>query len=292
MKPLPRKGAALDAFRALHRYGQNFLIDRGVLEDIATRAAIGAEDVVLEIGPGQGVLTRALLDRGCAHLHAVEIDERLRETLEALASREPRLSLHWDDALRVDCGTLTPFPGKVVANIPYNITTPLIWALLPLAARGLRYHLYMVQKEAADRLTAEADTKERYPLGVTLEVMGTVERVRRVPPSCFRPRPRVDSAVIEIVLSRNFHLMEDGVWSALLHRAFAQRRKTLLNNLKGLSLGFGLGDGDAAAWEALLEAADIDPRSRAEDLPGTDWLRLYELSRTRLVGAASGSDDA
>lgn len=288
MSRSPRGDVAPDEFRTLHRYGQNFLVDRGVLEDIVARAAIRSEDVVLEIGPGQGVLTRALLDRGCAHLHAVEIDERLRETLEALASREPRLSLHWGDALCVDCGELTPFPNKVVANIPYNITTPLIWALLPFAARGLRYHLYMVQKEAADRLTAEADTKERYPLGVTLEVMGSVGRVRRVPPSCFRPRPRVDSAVIEIVLSRNFHLMEDGLWSALLHRAFAQRRKTLLNNLRG----FGWGDGDAAAWEALLTAADIDPRSRAEDLAGTAWLRLYALFRTRLAGAASGSDDA
>ena len=96
--------------------------------------------------------------------------------------------------------------------INYILLTATGWLLVfTLAARGLRYHLYMVQKEAADRLTAEADTKERYPLGVTLEVMGTVERVRRVPPSCFRPRPRVDSAVIEIVLSRNFHLMEDGV---------------------------------------------------------------------------------
>lgn len=281
MSRSPRGGVAPDGFRALHRYGQNFLVDRGVLEDIVNRAAIGAEDVVLEIGPGQGVLTRALLERGCAHLHAVELDDRLRGPLETLALREPRLSLHWGDALRMDCGAFVPFPQRGVANIPYNITTPLIWSLLRLAARGLRYHLYMVQKEAADRLTADADTKERYPLGVTLEVMGAVERVRRVPPSCFRPRPRVDSAVIEIVLSRNFHLMENGLWSGLLHRGFAQRRKTLFNNLKGFE---GIGD-----WERLLKEADVDPRSRAEDLAGETWLRLYELLKMRLGKAVSGA---
>ena len=275
MSPAPRDGHA-DGFRTLHRFGQNFLIDRGVLEDIVARAAIEEDDVVLEIGPGQGVLTRALLARGCAHLHAVEIDERLRETLEELASREARLSLHWGDVLRMDCGSLVPFPQKVVANIPYNITTPLIWSLLRLVSRGLRYHLYMVQKEATDRLTAPSDTKERYPLGVTLEVMGAVERVRRVPPSCFRPRPRVDSAVVEIVLSRNFHLMEDALWSDVLHRAFAQRRKTLFNNLKGFA-GF-------EGWESLLEEAEVDPRSRAEDLGGEDWLRLYGALRARLGG--------
>ena len=168
-----------------------------------------------------------------------------------------------------------------IRDSPYNITTPLIWSLLRLGARGLRHHLYMVQKEAADRLTASADTKERYPMGVALEVMGAVERVRRVPPSCFRPRPRVDSAVIEIVLSRNFHLMEDGLWSGLLHRAFAQRRKTLFNNLKGFE---GLED-----WEGRLREAGIDPRSRAEDLEGDAWLSLYGTLRTSLGGNGRAS---
>ena len=111
--------------------------------------------------------------------------------------------------------------------------------------------------------------------------MGAVERVRRVPPSCFRPRPRVDSEVIEIVLSRNFHLMEDGLWSGLLHRAFAQRRKTLFNNLKGFE---GLED-----WEGRLREAGIDPRSRAEDLEGDAWLSLYGTLRTSLGGNGRAS---
>ena len=261
--------------RALHRFGQNFLVDRGVLADIVGRSAAGEGDVVLEVGPGQGVLTRALLERGVSCLHAVELDERLRPGLEALAAGEPRLRLHWGDALRVDYTAFDPFPNKVVANIPYNITTPLIWRLLAFAHLGLTYHLYMVQKEAADRLTAPADTRERYPLGVTLEVMGAVTRVRKVPASCFRPAPRVESALVEIVIQRHHELTRDPLWSELLHRAFAHRRKTLLNNLRGFK---GLGD-----WAGFLAGAGVDPGARAEDLEGERWLELCRALKERLA---------
>jgi 16S rRNA (adenine1518-N6/adenine1519-N6)-dimethyltransferase len=209
-----------------------------------------------------------LLLKGCARLYAVELDLRLKDALERLEAQNPRLSVLWDDAVRADYGVLSPFPNKVVANIPYNITTPLIWRLLALASRGLTYHLYMVQKEAAERLTARRDTKERYPLGVALEVMGTTTLVRRVPPSCFRPAPRVDSALVEIELGRNLFLMENSLWSDLLHAGFRQRRKTLFNNLKGFR---GLED-----WRPLLDDAKLDPKIRAEDLSGEEWLRLYD----------------
>ncbi|WP_279369727.1 ribosomal RNA small subunit methyltransferase A, partial [Fretibacterium fastidiosum] len=156
------RGRAPGGFHALRRLGQNFLVDRGVLAEIVERSGVGEGDVVLEVGPGQGVLTRALLERGCL-LHAVELDERLRPELEALAAAsEGRLCLHWGDALRTDLAALVPFPAKVIANIPYSITTPLIWRLLALAPKGLAYCLLMVQKEAADRLLAPADTRERY----------------------------------------------------------------------------------------------------------------------------------
>ncbi len=259
---------AQKSVRALHRFGQHFLVDQNVLVEIVERSAVGPGDVVWEIGPGQGVLLRALLERQIAFLHAVELDERMKPGLEALAARDPRLKLHWGDALRLDYpAELVPFPGKVVANIPYNITTPLIWQLLAFARPGLTYHLYMVQKEAADRLAAPADTRERYPLGVTLEVMGTVTRVRKVPASCFRPAPRVESALVEIVIQRHHELTCDPLWSELLHRAFAHRRKTLLNNLKGFR---SLED-----WAGFLAGAGVDPRARAEDLEGDVWLTLY-----------------
>lgn len=263
---LPPKASSV--FHAKRHLGQNFLVDRNILSGIVERARISPEDVILEIGPGQGVLTKELLRAGCAYLHAVELDPRLKDVLQALQDEYPsRLNVIWGDAMRTDCAALLPFPRKAVANIPYNITTPLIWKLLELAPRGLTYHLYMVQKEAADRLTALPDTKERYPLGITLEAMGEVTLVRRVPPGCFRPVPRVDSAIVEIVLLRNFYLMKDSLWSDLLHAGFRQRRKTLANNLKGFR--------DIGDWSPVLEAAGLDARIRAEDLASDDWLKLY-----------------
>jgi 16S rRNA (adenine1518-N6/adenine1519-N6)-dimethyltransferase len=264
--PLNRAGEARAPFRPKKRFGQNFLVDRGVLSEMTERAAVRGH-VVLEVGPGEGVLTKELLRQGCARLYAVELDLRLKDDLEKLGAGDPRLELIWGDAMKIDYGALSPFPSKIVANIPYNITTPLIWKLLAFAPKGLNCHLYMVQKEAADRLTAKRDTKERYPLGVTLEVMGQVTLVRRVPPSCFRPMPRVDSAVVEIQLRHNFHLMETSFWSDLLHAGFRQRRKTLFNNLKDFA---GIRD-----WRPLLDNAGLDPKIRAEDLSGEEWLRLY-----------------
>lgn len=270
-------------FRALHRLGQNFLVDKNVLTEIAERSGASKDDVVLEIGPGHGVLTRALLERGC-FVHAIELDERFKPELELLALEfKGRLALHWHDAVKFGYASLEPFPNRVTANIPYNITTPLIWRLLEFAPLGLDYLLLMVQKEAADRLVAGPDTRERYPLGVTIEAMGeagaagkpAVRVVRRVPASCFRPVPKVESALVEIFVRRNHELLEGGLWSGLLHRCFSMRRKTLRNNLKGFK---GL---SACEWDALLAEAGISPGDRAEDVEAVAWLRLYGLLRHR-----------
>jgi 16S rRNA (adenine1518-N6/adenine1519-N6)-dimethyltransferase len=263
-------------FHTKKRLGQNFLVDRNALLDLVECASISASDVVLEVGPGQGAVTKELLDRGCACLYAVELDTRLKDDLEKLASGCPRLQVVWGDAVRIDYGTFSPFPNKVVANIPYNITTPLISRLLGLAPRGLSSHVYMLQKEAADRLLAERDTKERYPLGVSLEVMGEVAIIRKVPPTCFRPMPRVDSSIVKITLSRNLHLMQDSLWSDLLHAGFRQRRKTLVNNLKSF--------GGVKDWLPMLESFGIEPKIRAEDLSGEEWLKLYStIEKTTIV---------
>ena len=247
--------------KALKRWGQNFLVDRNILALMVKRADVQENDCVLEIGPGHGVLTRALLDAGVKCLHAVEVDERLRPELEELSGQDSRLQLHWGDAVKFQYVSLSPFPNKVIANIPYNITTPLIWELLKFAEKGLVYHMYMLQKEAALRLTASPDTKARYPLGVCVEAMGRACIVRNVPPECFRPVPEVDSAVTEIVLARNFSLAGDVRWSELLHRGFAHRRKTLANNLKGFADAGELG------------------RKRAEDLLCDEWLKIYSSVR-------------
>ena len=243
--------------KALKRYGQDFLVDRNILACIIRRADLSPDDVVLEIGPGQGILTRAVLAENVKCLHTVEIDERMRPELEAIADSDGRLLLHWGDAVRYDYGSLSPFPNKVVANIPYNITTPLIWELLKFAGKGLLYHLYMLQKEPAMRLVAPADTKERYPLGVTVQAMGYSRIVRNVPRECFRPVPNVDSVLCEISVTGNHELACDSLWSGLLHRGFSHRRKTLANNLKDFA--------DCLSYGGM----------RAEDLTCSQWLEIY-----------------
>ena len=243
--------------RALKRYGQNFLIDKNILACIIRRADLSPDDVILEIGPGHGVLTRALLAENVKCVHAVEIDERMRPELEDIAGNDSRLTLHWGDAVKFDYSSLSPFPNKVIANIPYNITTPLLWELLRFAARGMKYHLYMLQKESAMRIIAPEDTKERYPLGITVQAMGHAVIVRNVPRECFRPVPNVDSVLAEIVLEKNFELACDSLWSEILHRGFSHRRKTLSNNLKDFA--------DVLNYGSM----------RAEDLTVNEWLEIY-----------------
>ena len=247
--------------KALKRYGQNFLVDKNILACIICRASLSTDDVVLEIGPGHGVLTRALLDENVKCVHCVEIDERMRPELEEIAEKDSRLRLHWGDAVKYDYESLRPFPNKVIANIPYNITTPLIWELLKFSADGMKYHLYMLQKESAMRLIAPEDTKERYPLGVTVQAMGRAAIVRNVPRECFRPIPNVDSVIAEIVLEKNFELGNDSLWSEILHCGFSHRRKTLANNLKNFA--------DVLSYGSM----------RAEDLTCEQWLEIYERAK-------------
>lgn len=256
-------------FNALKRFGQNFLVDRNILADMISRSCITENDNVLEIGPGHGILTRALLSKNVNSLHVIELDARLKPELDELSSRAENLHVHWGDAVKFDYASLTPFPNKIVANIPYNITTPLIWKLLSYAKDGLTYHLYMLQREAALRITAPADTKARYPLGIMIEAMGKAIIVKNVGRECFRPVPDVNSCIVEIVTEKNFELACNPLWSELLHCAFAHRRKTLLNNLRGFR---NIND-----WGKTLGSSGIDGNMRAEDLECEQWLNLYHV---------------
>ena len=249
--------------RALKRYGQNFMTDKNIIAFMISRSYACENDCVLEIGPGHGILTRALLDANVKCLHTVELDERFRTELEELASHDERLNLHWGDAVTFDYDSLEPFPNKIIANIPYNITTPLIWKLIQYSKHGLTYHMHMLQKEAALRLTAPPDTKARYPLGVTLDAMGHAAIIKNVSRECFRPIPNVDSVIAEIMIEGNFELACDSLWTELLHKGFAQRRKTLQNNLKG-----------------FMNVPDEYAKMRAEDLTCDEWLKIYHEIKT------------
>jgi 16S rRNA (adenine1518-N6/adenine1519-N6)-dimethyltransferase len=262
------------------RFGQNFLSDKNILKEIISHAEISQNDVVLEIGPGQGGLTIELINASGRFRPCVDIDNDLESWLIPIEKEHSSvLKIHFADALKFDYSALSPFPGKVVANIPYNITTPLICNLLKFAEQGLRKHIYTVQLEAAKRLIAKADTKERYPLGVTLEAMGSVKILRHVARTCFRPVPNVDSCVIEINLTHNFELGADKHWNKFLHEGFRQRRKMLVNNLKG----FGNDDNGLKAEDIIeaLHKIGLDSKIRAEDLHSTEWMKLYSLIAAR-----------
>ena len=251
--------------------GQNFLIDESVVAYTVKRAAVTPDDVILEIGPGGGILTRGLLSGGPRALCAVEVDERLRDGLEALASRDGRLRLFWGDAVRFDYRAELPeTPTKIVANLPYHITTPILWAFLEkLIPAGVGYMLLMVQLESAERIASPERSRARSPLGVTVEAMGGAEILRKVPPQAFRPQPRVNSALIEIKIEKNRGLANDRTWRALLARSFTQRRKTLVNNWTA-----GYADIDRERALAILDAHGLSATARAEELPLEKWFEL------------------
>lgn len=251
--------------------GQNFLIDESVVAYTVKRAAVTPDDVILEIGPGGGILTRGLLSAGPRALCAVEVDERLRDGLEALASRDGRLRLFWGDAVRFDYRAELPeTPTKIVANLPYHITTPILWAFLEkLIPAGVGYMLLMVQLESAERIASPERSRARSPLGVTVEAMGGAEILRKVPPQAFRPQPRVNSALIEIKIEKNRGLANDRTWRALLARSFTQRRKTLVNNWTA-----GYADIDRERALAILDVHGLSATARAEELPLEKWFEL------------------
>ncbi len=254
--------------------GQNFLIDRNILGKIVKYANISSDDVVLEVGSGMGILTRELALQGCQRLYSLEIDKRLEEYLLPLEEEFPNLSVIWTDAVKFDYSCrLVPLPNKVIANLPYHITTPLLWKIVStLVDKGLNYFILMVQKEAAERLCARPGTKERYPLGITIDAMGTAKPLMKVSPQSFRPIPRVDSILLEIKLHKDLQLGSDPTWKKMLRTAFAQRRKTLLNNL----VPFIESMEKAELGKIMLELG-IDERCRPEQLTTDQWLNCFKV---------------
>ena len=251
--------------------GQNFLIDRSIVDFMIGRAKLTPEDKVLEIGPGEGILTEGLLSTECSGVCTVELDTRLKHTIDMLAIKDSRLHPLWGDAVQFDYENKLPWmPNRVIANLPYHITTPLLWVFLEkLVPHGLDYMLLMVQLESAQRITSPHGHRERSPLGITVEAMGTSAILRSVPPSAFRPQPRVNSCIIEIKIENNSTLACDRTWRGLLARSFTQRRKTLINNWIS-----GYTEINREKAIEILERNGLKTTARAEELPLDVWQNL------------------
>jgi len=251
------------------RFGQNFLRDESVIEAIARSVAPAEDDHVVEIGPGQGALTAALITSGCL-MDAIELDRDLRTRLLANFSVHPKFTLHSADALTFDYASLivNGKPLRVVGNLPYNISTPLIFRLLDSTSIIADMH-FMLQLEVVDRLAAVPGTKDWGRLGVMAQFYCEIEKLFEVPPEAFFPAPKVQSAVVRLT-PRRINPWPDCDTEQLafvVTRAFAQRRKTLLNNFKGIF--------DAT----VLEALGIDPGARAETLTLDQFVALAAIAR-------------
>jgi 16S rRNA (adenine1518-N6/adenine1519-N6)-dimethyltransferase len=243
--------------------GQHFLVDENILGVIGRLAELGADDVVLEIGPGLGVLTRYLAER-VAHVHAVELDASLELHLRDVG---PNVTLHLGDALRLDLAALAPGATKLVANLPYNIATPLLVESLD-GLPDLRLWCVMVQREVADRLFAVPGTKAYGAVSVLVQLACERTGFHPVSRTVFRPRPNVESALVafrRIVFPPDFAYVKRVVGAA-----FAHRRKTLPNSLELAGLA------PRARGAAALVAIGRDPSSRAEALAPPEFVALAE----------------
>ena len=256
----PRKGLS-----------QSFLTDRRVSASITRTAALELTDTVLEVGPGLGVLTSELVRRA-GRVVAVELDARLAAALPALLDHPTNLEVVQADALKVDPGALVPGAYKVVANLPYHITSPLLHHLLGGAHRPTSM-VVMVQREVAERIAA-APGQMSY-LAAAVQLYAEVRIVRTVPPTAFHPRPRVESAVLQLAVRPGPAVVPDDPrgFLRLVQTGFTQPRKQLRN-----SLAQGLGRAPAAA-EGLLRAAAIDPARRPQALALDEWARLHAVLR-------------
>ncbi|HET6629695.1 MAG TPA: 16S rRNA (adenine(1518)-N(6)/adenine(1519)-N(6))-dimethyltransferase RsmA [Woeseiaceae bacterium] len=247
--------------RARKRFGQHFLTSPDVIHRIVGAIAPRAGDTLVEIGPGRGAITEPLAKSG-ATLHAVELDRDLARRLEERFAGAANVSIVQADALRFDFASLGA-KLRVVGNLPYNISTPLLFHMLEFSDAIEDLH-FMLQKEVVERMAASPGTKDYGRLTIMLGCRMTVEPLFDVPADAFTPPPKVTSAVIRLRPrpAAEIAIENVAVLSKLVAQAFSQRRKTLRNALRAV-----------AAPEAL-EAVGIDPGSRAETVPVATWVAL------------------
>ncbi|NGZ02011.1 MAG: 16S rRNA (adenine(1518)-N(6)/adenine(1519)-N(6))-dimethyltransferase [Nitrospira sp. WS238] len=257
---------ALPPPAAVKRLGQNFLIDPNIVRKIIALADLSRNDDVLEIGPGRGILTEALC-RSAGHITAIEIDPRLHAYLAERQPQFPNLTLALGDAMTYPIEQL-PLGTIVVANLPYYLSTPILFRLLEQSHRFTRLAL-MLQKEVADRLVAKPGSSDYGILSVMTQYSADVTKAFKVSAQCFRPRPDVESAVVLLrSKSEREQTGEDrDLFSAFVRAAFAHRRKTLVNSLRDQGYEQTVVDG-------ALAALQCSPSVRAENLSLDEFIAL------------------
>lgn len=265
-------------FNFQKKFGQNFLIDTSVLDRIITAAEIGGEDCVLEIGPGIGTMTQYLAERA-REVVAVEIDKNLIPILEDTLAAYDNVTVINEDILKVDINRIAEErnggrPIKVVANLPYYITTPIIMGLFEKNV-PLKSITIMVQKEVAERMQVGPGTKDYGALSLAVQYYARPEIVANVPPNCFIPRPGVGSAVIRLTRYEEppVKAADERRMFALIRASFNQRRKTLVNALTNApELGLS-----KEAVAGALEKLELSPTIRGEALTLEQFAQLSDL---------------
>ncbi|HSS31380.1 MAG TPA: 16S rRNA (adenine(1518)-N(6)/adenine(1519)-N(6))-dimethyltransferase RsmA [Nitrospiraceae bacterium] len=255
----------------IKRLGQHFLIDPNIVRKILALAELNTSDHVLEIGPGRGILTEALC-RAAGRVTAIEVDPRLHAYLGSKQSGFPNVELVCEDALIYPVENL-PMGTVVVANLPYYISTPLLFRLLDQRDRFPRMVL-MLQNEVADRLVAKPDGSDYGVLSVMAQYAAEITKAFRVSAHCFRPRPEVGSAVVLLRTKerRTLSPEEEPKFAALVKASFAHRRKTLINSLK--DEGY-----DQKSVTEALQSLNLLPTARAEILSVAQFIELSDLTQ-------------
>lgn len=245
---------------ARKRFGQNFLVDSGIIGAIVSAIAPQRRDTLVEIGPGLGAITEPLLAR-LDHLHVVEIDRDLIARLKKQYPRE-RMTIHEGDALAFDFASIGR-KLRLVGNLPYNISTPLLFHLADYAEIVYDMH-FMLQKEVVERMVAEPGESDFSRISVMLQYRFHIEWLIDVPPESFDPPPKVQSAVVRLIPKdvSELNAKSTAKLSQVVLAAFSQRRKMLRNTLKGVLSDAGFAE------------LGIDPTRRAEDIPVADYVRI------------------
>lgn len=268
--------------KARKRFGQNFLIDHGIIRDIVRSVHPRKDDVIVEIGPGKGAITQLLAD-ACDNLNVIELDRDLVPWLKVKFEKHPNFQLFQADALQFDFAQLirNDKPLRIVGNLPYNISTPLIFHLLSYASKVQDMH-FMLQKEVVKRMAAQPGESAYGRLGIMVQYYCAVEDLFDVPPTSFDPAPKVDSAIVRLIPHKELPYIANNIKTleTLVNVSFQQRRKTLRNSLKQL------------LNTEQMESLPVDLSLRPEEISLPEYVAmsnlLGEVSFNGNISAADG----